>query len=331
MDGKFFISGNFGVCYVYIKNVVYGYLQYLFVSDFGNGVYEDLDVEYLYFKLLLSFNLKMELDEGLLLCFVVLKVMVRLDFNLMGVNLMLSVLVKEFSQGKQEVGELLGLDDYDLMLSVDLNFYLDLMILIQFDLLLEWYYDDVNFMYVVLFIKDIKGYQVYLFSQVEYGGYIYNVIWLVSMGKVDIIGVELIINYFFNNLFVLFDGLGIQVNYIYIDFSIELGDDICFYDIDGFIYGIMFYQGLLKQVFNLVGMYEKDNWLICLVYNWCDEFLMFIWVNGFQVDDSLWVLLLFNVLIGYFDGLIVYKINDNYIVVLEVNNLVDMVIKNIMK
>ena len=91
------------------------------------------------------------------------------------------------------------------------------------------------------------------------------------------------------------------------------------------------YQGLSKQAFNLVGMYEKDNWSIRLAYNWRDEFLMSTRANGFQADDSSWALPLFNAPTGYLDGSIAYKINDNYTVVLEANNLADTVTKNIMK
>ena len=331
IDGKFPISGNLGVRYVHTKNVAHGHLQYPFVSDFGNGAYEDLDAEHSYSKLLPSFNLKMELDEGLLLRFAASKAMARPDFNSMGANLTFSASVKESSQGKQEAGEPLGPDDYDLTLSADSNPYLDPMTSTQFDLSLEWYYDDANSMYAALFTKDIKGYQVYSLSQVEYGGYTYNATWPVSTGKADITGAELTINHFFNNLPAPFDGLGIQANYTYIDSSTELGDDTRPYDTDGSTYGTMPYQGLSKQAFNLVGMYEKDNWSIRLAYNWRDEFLMSTRANGFQADDSSWALPLFNAPTGYLDGSIAYKINDNYTVVLEANNLADTVTRNIMK
>lgn len=330
LGGKF-ASGNFGVRYVHTKNVAHGHLQYPYVDLFGNGAYEDLNAENSYSEILPSFNFKMELTEELLLRFAASKAMARPDFSAMGANLTLNAGVKESSQSKQEAGEQLTADDYDLTLSADTNPYLEPMTSIQLDVSLEWYYDEANSMYAALFSKDIDGYQVYQLSEVEYGGYTYNATWPVSSGSADIRGLELSLNHFFTDLPAPFDGFGIQANYTYIDSSTELGSDAEPRDTDYSTYGTMPYQGLSKRSYNIVAMYEKNDWSLRLAYNWRDEFLMSTRANGYQADDSSWALPLFNAPAGYLDGSVSYRINDNFSVVLEANNLADTVTKNIMK
>ena len=80
-------------------------------------------------------------------------------------------------------------------------------------------------------------------------------------------------------------------------------------------------------------MYEKGPFSARLAYNWRDEFLIATNANGFTGTENgiTYGLPLFNAATAYLDGSVTYRINDNYAVVLEANNLNDAVTKNEMR
>lgn len=327
------VSGNVGVRYVKTKNTAHGHLQYPFNPLFGDGAYSDLDAEHDYSNWLPSLNVKVELTDDLLLRFAAAKAMARPNFADLGANITLSANLTSEGEASQNAGNVPKVEDYELTLDSTQNPYLDPMESTQFDVSLEWYYASDSSAYIALFTKDISGYQLPMVSQVEFGGYTYNARWPVSSAEADITGVELSLNHFFSTLPAPFDGLGVQMNYTYIDSSTDADASTAPADTDGSGYGVMPFRGLSENAVNLVLMYEKGPISARLAYNWRDEFLMSTNANGFNGTENgiTYGLPLFNAPTAYLDGSLTYRINDNFSVVLEANNLNDAVTKNEMR
>lgn len=337
--GGFPVTGNFGVRYVKTENTAHGHIQYPFISQFGDGAYEDLAAEHSYSNVLPSFNAKVELTDDLLLRLAVAKTMARPDFNSLRADLTLNANLTSAAEAARQAAIDAGetpptptADDYVLTLSSDYNPYLDPMEATQFDLSLEWYYEEGSSAYFALFAKDISGYQVTQTSQVEYGGFNYLATWPVSSAEAEMKGAELSINHFFTDLPAPFDGLGVQANYTYIDSSTVAEDTAQPFDTDGSTFGVMPYRGLSEHSYNLVAIYEKNDISIRLAYNWRDEYLTSTNANGFSgtENDIYYGLPLYNAATGYLDGSIQYRLTDSISLVLEANNLGDTITKNTM-
>ncbi len=327
------VSGNVGVRYVKTENTAHGFVQYPFNPLFGDGAYTELNAEHDYSNWLPSLNVKVELTDELLLRFAAAKAMARPNFADLGANITLSANLTSEGEASQDAGNPPQVQDYELTLDSTQNPYLDPMESTQFDVSLEWYYAEDSSAYIALFTKDISGYQVPQASQAEFGGFTYNARWPVSSAEADITGVELSLNHFFSSLPAPFDGLGVQMNYTYIDSSTEGDPSTAPADTDGSGYGPMPFRGLSENAVNVVLMYEKGPISARLAYNWRDEFLMSTNANGFAGTENgiTYGLPLFNAATAYVDGSVTYRINDNLSVVLQANNLNDAVTKNQMR
>lgn len=327
------VSGNIGVRYVKTENTAHGHVQYPFNPLFGDGAYTDLSAEHDYSNWLPSLNVKVELTDQVLLRFAAAKAMARPNFADLGANITLNADLTSEGEASQNAGNPPSIDDYQLTLDSTQNPYLDPMESTQFDVSLEWYYAEDSSVYGALFTKDISGYQVPQVSQAEFGGFTYDTRWPVSSADAEITGIELSVNHFFSSLPAPFDGLGLQMNYTYIDSSIDADPASAPADTDGSGYGPMPFRGLSKNAVNVVLMYEKGPISARLAYNWRDEFLMSTNANGFSgtENDITYGLPLYNAATAYMDGSITYRINDNLSVVLQANNLNDAVTKNEMK
>ena len=327
------VSGNVGVRYVKTENTAHGYLQYPNNALFGNGAFTAMDAEHDYSNWLPSLNVKVELTDDLLLRFAAAKAMARPNFADLGANIVLNANLSSAGEASQNAGNPPKVEDYVLTLDSTQNPYLDPMESNQFDVSLEWYYAEDSSAYVALFTKDISGYQVPQLSQVEFGGYTYNARWPVSSADAEITGVELSLNHFFSSLPAPFDGFGVQMNYTWIDSEIDADSSSQPVDTDGSGYEDMPFRGLSENAVNLVLMYEKGPFSARLAYNWRDEFLIATNANGFTGTENgiTYGLPLFNAATAYLDGSVTYRINDNYAVVLEANNLNDAVTKNEMR
>ena len=324
------VSGNVGVRYVKTQNTAHGFLQYANNPLFGDGAYTPLNAEHDYSNWLPSLNVKVQLTDDLLLRFAAAKAMARPNFADLGANIILNANLTSDGEASQNAGNPPKVEDYVLTLDSTQNPYLDPMESNQFDVSLEWYYAEDSSAYVALFTKDISGYQVPQVSQAEFGGFTYNASWPVSSADADIQGVELSLNHFFSSLPSPFDGFGVQVNYTYIDSEIDADPSASPTDTDGSGYGTMPFRGLSENAVNFVLMYEKGPFSARLAYNWRDEFLIATNANGFTGTENgiTYGLPLFNAATAYLDGSVTYRINDNFSVVLEANNLNDAVTKN---
>jgi len=344
------ISGNFGVRYVNTDNEAHAYLTYSSNDYFGKGAYEPLDAENSYSNFLPSFNVKMELSEELLVRFAAAVAMARPDYSDLAANQSLNADISEEWKNRN-VAWLIDTvnnptatelpktpEDYVLSSSSDKNPYLEPMESTQFDLSLEWYYQEGNSAYLALFSKDIDGYQtdevvIENYGAVGYDSHDYNVTRPVNAGTAKISGAEISVNHFFTNLPSPFNGLGISANYTYIDSSTDTSLKTSPVDTDDSRdFGTMPYFGISKNSYNLVGMYEKDAVHLRLAYNWRSKYLTSIGPNGWEGNHNNvdWRLPVYNDAAGFLDASFVYDINDNFTVAIEATNLLNEVSRNIM-
>lgn len=233
----------------------------------------------------------------------------------------------------QESGEIESFN-----LSQDTNPYLKAMDATQFDLSVEWYFDSNGGMaYAALFNKQVEGFFKKNSSPYSIGDYSGEATWLDNVGSGDINGLEIGVNKFFDSLPAPFDGLGIQANYTYIDSSADIplnpqpesGDTLggaAPLDTDRSAYGALPIDQLSKNAFNIIGMYEKDNFSARLAYTWRSKYLISWGGNGFDPDFNDGAggkarIPVYNDDYGQLDASISYTFLDNYTVTAEASNL----------
>lgn len=165
----------------------------------------------------------------------------------------------------------------------------------QFDTTLEWYFSDTGAVTAAIYYKDIESFviegkngtkdikgeefQVYTSINGDGGGYIR--------------GLEVAYQQSFTDLLPApFDGLGVQMNYTYVESGYdEVDEDHSEYD---FRSKDLPYQGMSKRSYNAVVYYEKDGIQARLAYNWRDKYMEYAqawggeqWVAAYgQLDFS---------------------------------------------
>lgn len=133
--------------------------------------------------------------------------------------------------------------------------------------------------------------------------YLFNVNCFINQNKFKLYGWELGGQYFFGDM-----GFGIFVNYIIVngDVGFNNGGDL---GIDQFLL-----IGFSDMV-NVMLMYEKYGWFVCLVWNWCDQYL--ILVNQ-GVSCNLYYVEVYE----QWDFSVNYILDDYWLFGLEVINLI---------
>ncbi|WP_198147345.1 TonB-dependent receptor [Gilvimarinus polysaccharolyticus] len=336
------IDGNIGVRVVRTENVASGMLRYPETIVLGaDGVTEsqpwyqeseDISAENSYTNVLPSLNLRVTLSDELFLRFAASKAISRASFGQMQAYQSLSA---DKPEGVPD-GEFVPADDFVLTSSSSSNPLLEPMEATQFDVSLEWYFNDAGGMvHVNAFTKQIDGFIRNETILEQHGGWDYTVTRPVNTGTADISGLELGWSQFFDSLPEPFDGLGLQANYTYIDSSTDVPENAGSnpVDTDGSSYGKMPFEGLSENSFNIVGMYEKGPISMRLAYNWRSEFLMSVGPNGFNGTDRdiTWRLPVYNDDYGQLDGSIFYDLTDNVSLGLELNNILNSETRTIMK
>ena len=145
-------------------------------------------------------------------------------------------------------------------------------------------------------------------------------------------GFEIAYQQFYDMLPAPWDGLGLQMNYTYIDASgVPNGGDG---SSDGFAgtatdtgarvdFDKVPLQGQSKDTFNIVAMYDKNDWSLRLAYNWRSKYLL-------TTRDVISKYPLWNDDSGFLDGSAFYNINDNVTVGLQLTNIANTQTKTIM-
>lgn len=146
---------------------------------------------------------------------------------------------------------------------------------VQFDLALEWYFDDYSIASVGLFTKDIEGFVQQEQTPTPFPGVIdpdtnkpleLLAFRPLNSGDSGMTGIELAFQRTFADLLPApWDGLGVIANYTYIDSDTDFENTVT-----GASYGI---PGLSENTVNLTLFYEKGPLSGRVSYNFRDEFL----------------------------------------------------------
>jgi TonB-dependent receptor len=219
-------------------------------------------------------------------------------------------------------------------LTMDTNPYLEPMQANQFDLSAEWYFDEHGgSAHVAFFKKDVSDFfRVANGTTVaDFDGKSYVTKRLENTGTADIKGFEIGASKFFDQLPAPFDGLGMEANYTFIDSTTHVPYSTAPLDTDNTTYDTLPMEGLSKNAFNIIGMYEKDGISARLAYNWRSKYLVAVGPNGWNGNDSgvAWRLPVYNDNYGQLDASIGYTFLDNYTVTLEASNVTKEVTKGI--
>lgn len=314
------VDGNLGVRFVETESTASGSLVYPTRQPFGNGESEPMDADNNYTNVLPSMNLRWKMTEDLFVRFAVGKAMVRPAFWQMQAYQVLSAGQKE---GTPE-GALPTLENTNFTSDSDSNPYLKPIEADQFDVSVEWYFNDHGGMaHANLFYKDLSGFFRKEMIQEVHDGITYDVTRPINTGSATIQGVELGYKQFFDMLPAPFDGFGIEANYTYIDSETRVPSSVSPVDTDGSSYGDLPYEGLSRNTYNLNLMYEKGDWSTRLAYNYRSEYLMSVGANGYNgsTNNIDWKLPVYQDARGQLDGSINYRVNDNVTLSLEANNL----------
>ncbi len=208
----------------------------------------------------------------------------------------------------------------------------------QYDASLEWYFAEVGSLTFSVFKKDLSNFFVYGAFDRVYTNPTTGITQTATVegttnsGTGELKGFEIAYQQFYDMLPAPFDGLGLQVNYSYIDSkSIPNAGDLsettnendstdtgARVDVSG-----LPLQGQSKETFNIVGMYEKDAISLRLAYNWRSRYLL-------TTRDVISRYPLYNDDAGFLDGSAFYKLNDNLTVGLQFTNILNTQTETIM-
>jgi TonB-dependent receptor len=197
----------------------------------------------------------------------------------------------------------------------------------QFDLSLENYFGNAGMFSFDLFYKTFQNYiqSGLFFSEFTNNGVTRTVqVNGPANGKgAKIYGMEVAYNRFFDFLPKPLDGLGVQTNFTYLkNKGVPNSNLSTFFPIAGGIAvpalnpGSL--EGLSKYSFNVVGLYEKQNFPVSfrIAYNWRSKYLI-------TASDCCVGLPVWQAAAGYLDGSIRYSINKQFELSLEGSNLLN--------
>ena len=206
---------------------------------------------------------------------------------------------------------------------------------INLDLTTEWYFADAGSMTVGLFHKKlsniIRNKQFSTDVEVDGNTYPVSAYGPDNTGSGTIRGIELAYSQFYDMLPGALSGLGMQINYTYIDqdgledpntspteqlnyngAGVPITDNRnSFRQFTG-----LPLQGYSDQNFNIVGMYEKYDFSFRLAYTWRSEYLL-------TLRESEEFVPAYSEAQGMMDASLFYNITENIKVGLTVNNVLD--------
>jgi iron complex outermembrane recepter protein len=220
------------------------------------------------------------------------------------------------------------------------NPYLQPMESVQYDASLEWYFASVGSFTTSIFYKDLSNTFVTgafprsFTNPVTGQTQAVEFTTTVNGGDGYMQGFELAYQQFYDMLPAPWDGLGLQVNYTYIDSGLQnsalsgLVEPVTDLEGEEDRYPLpdisaLPLKGVSDHTFNIVGMYEKNDWSVRLAYNWRSKYLL-------TTRDVISKYPLWNDDAGFLDGSIFYNVNDNITVGLQLTNILDTQTKTIM-
>jgi len=299
---------------------------------FGNDVFIVQDAESDYDAFLPSFNLKVELTDELIARVAVAKAIAMPDMGDVKNNADLGATVVVINP-PTDINTPPDAVIFPVSANVDRwtgsagNPLMQPMESTQWDASLEWYFAKVGSLTTTVFHKDLSNFFVKGAFDRDFTNPTTGVTQTVTTdstlnsGTGTIQGIEIAYQQFYDMLPAPWDGLGLQVNYSYID-STSVPNE-------GFADGTtndtgaaldladgLPLQGQSKDTFNIVGMYDKDDWSLRLAYNWRSKYLL-------TTRDVISKYPLWNDDAGFLDASAFYDVNDNIKVGLQFTNLLD--------
>jgi TonB-dependent receptor len=176
----------------------------------------------------------------------------------------------------------------------------------NFDVAVERYFNPVTSVFADLFIKKVDGFVTTVSNPEVYDGAVYQVRRPQNTNAADIKGIELGYQQFFDYLPGWMSGLGLQLNYTYIDSrtpSTILGGDVPL-------------MNLSRHSANIVGMYERGKISARVAYNWRDRFL-----SEIQNIVGVGALPVYTDAYGWLDASLTYRLDDKTSIAIEGSNL----------
>jgi len=134
----------------------------------------------------------------------------------------------------------------------------------NFDLGLEWYMNDASYIALAGFHKSVKNFIAEITQPANLLGFEFMHTMPVNADSSTIKGAEFSFQYTFDRLPAPYDGLGMQLNYTYVESAQTFDPSI--------MTGQSAIEGLSDSA-NLVLFYEKDRFGIRAAWNWRDEYL----------------------------------------------------------
>lgn len=134
----------------------------------------------------------------------------------------------------------------------------------NFDATLEWYFASTGSVSGTVFRHNFDGYIMNKRASETFQGTVYNVSRPFNTDKGHLQGVELAYQQFYDRLPGWLSGFGLQANVTYTEGGVQSSSDPT-------ISGKPF-AGMSRLSYNIVGLYEKDDWSARLAYNWRSKF-----------------------------------------------------------
>ena len=305
--GRFPVDGNVGVRVVDTKVATDGYLSFIpqvlqadgVTYQQGAATYTPVNVASSYTKALPSLNLRVHLTDTLQWRIALSKALSRPTFDQLNPNLSIA----QQNPAQAPVPQTGSSGNPNLKpLTAD-----------QFDTSLEWYFSPTSSLYASAFYKKVDGFIANVATDEVYFGQTYSITRPVNGDNGKIKGFEVGYTQFFDFLPGLWSGLGVQANYTYVDSKAPSPGST---DTNGNSLTVPL-EGLSKNSYNIVGIYEKGPLSARLAYNWRSTWVVTTQGNGTGN------LPLLNEPFGQLDGSINYNINDHLTASIEASNITD--------
>jgi TonB-dependent receptor len=313
------VDGNVGVRVVQTKTNADGYVIYPDMTAgaaageygsiyYGQGTPQSWRGSYT--DVLPSLNVRFKLSDDLQWRVAASRAMARPDFN----QLQAYVQLAATTQDDGTVTDWTGTAGNPTLKPMTAN---------QFDMALEWYFDNSDMLYGTLFYKDVKN---YFSTQTETEVYD-NRDWLVTrpynMDKGVIQGFEVGYTQFFDSLPGWMSGFGVTGNFTFVDSSGGVNTATDPYS-NTTVTGVKLpLEGLSRRSYNIAGIYEKGPISIRLAYNWRSRYLL-------TTSDAATHLPTWADDYGQLDGSAFYRFDEHWQLGIQANNLTDSTTKVLM-
>jgi TonB-dependent receptor len=310
-------DGNAGVRVVKTESTSTGYETLSYRDPAGAPgssnvtIVTPIDVSNKYTKVLPSINLRLHVNDKLQMRFAASRNMARPDFGQLNASFSISPSYPSGSQTPLPDPNVPGTG------TATGNPELNPQMVDAFDVSAEYYFSKVGFVYATAFKKDIKDLIVttnYLETHdlPGVGNVTFNILRPSNVDKGELKGFEIGGQRFFDFLPGAFSGLGVQANYTYIDSN---ATTIAANAQTGGAAIAVPIQGLSKNSYNLIVLYEKYGINARLAYNWRDDYL-----QGTS-NTGTGQLPIFGKAYGVLDASISYDFNPQFAVTLDAQNL----------